>query len=214
MFFQCTTSCRLRVCCWCHPHGCLRVDVLQCTTSCRLRVCCWRHPPGCLRVDVLQCTTSCRLRVCCWRHPSGCLRVSVVPVPPLRESTSRRSPVHDSPGVSDGPAGHDFLSSSNRLLAPPVRYSSSRCSPVHDILSSSNRLLARGSERRGSEHGPQRTRVRRRRRRLPHSTKDSHARVPKLGFGSFGNFAMQSVLGFVWAPAAFKARIIHCAPDL
>ena len=41
--------------------------VLPATTSCRLRIVCWRHPSGILRVDVLQCTTSCRLRIVCWR---------------------------------------------------------------------------------------------------------------------------------------------------
>jgi hypothetical protein len=39
----------------------------------------------------------------------------------------------------------DFWSSPGVLLAPPVRSSSSRCSPVHDFRSSPGVLLARGS---------------------------------------------------------------------
>ncbi len=50
-----------------HPHGLLRADALQCTTSGRLRVCCWRAAQNqdCLFADAYRAATV-RER---WRRP-------------------------------------------------------------------------------------------------------------------------------------------------
>ena len=77
----CTTSCRLRACCW--PFGHLRVcrwatpagvfdrPLPGCTTSSRLRVCRWATPAGVFDRPLPGCTTSSHLRVCRWATPAG-----------------------------------------------------------------------------------------------------------------------------------------------